>query len=63
MAPRKNSARPKKRILWTAADLKTLRKNAGKKTAAQIGREIKRTAEAVQRKAHLQGISLRRRAA
>ena len=63
MPRQKKPARPKKRILWTSADLKTLRKSAGKKTAAQIGREIKRTAEAVQRKATLQGISLRRRAA
>ena len=59
----KKTARPKKRILWTSTDLKTLRKSAGKKTAAQIGREIRRSAEAVQRKAYLIGISLRRRAA
>jgi len=61
MARKKKTTRSKKRVLWTAADLKTLRKSAGRKGLAQIAREMKRTAAAVQRKAFLQGISLRRR--
>ena len=60
MARAKKSARSK-RILWTATDLKTLRKSAGKKALGQISRDLKRTEAAVQRRASLEGVSLRRR--
>jgi hypothetical protein len=43
--------------------MKSLRKSAGKKGLAQIAREMKRSPAAVQRKAFLEGISLRRRKA
>jgi hypothetical protein len=63
MPRQKKTARAKKRVLWTSADLKALRKSAGKKGLAQIARELKRSPAAVQLKASHEGISLRRRAA
>ena len=63
MPRQKKTVSRRKRILWTATDLKTLRKSAGSQGLAQIARAMKRTPAAVQRKAHLEGISLRRRKA
>jgi len=62
MARKKKVVRRKKRIAWTAADVDTLRKHAGKKTLQQIARMVKRTAVAVQLRASKLGISLRHRA-
>ena len=59
--PRRKSAVSRKIVYWTSSDLKTLRQQAGKKSAAQLARLLKRTAAAVQRKATKSGISLRRR--
>lgn len=51
-------ARAKKRIAWTDAHVKTLRKLAGKRKPSAIARELKRTEGAVRFKAHKTGISL-----
>jgi hypothetical protein len=61
MARKKKAARSKKRVLWTAAHLKTLRKSAGKQSLEQIAKGLNRSAAAVQLKASNEGISLRRR--
>jgi hypothetical protein len=61
MARKKSVARRRKRVLWTAADLKALRQQAGKKSLAQIARALKRSAAAVRFKASFHRISLRRR--
>lgn len=55
--------KPKKRSLnpWTAADLKSLRKQAGRKSAAKIAKALKRTEGAVRQKAGSFGLSLRLR--
>lgn len=58
--PRKKK-RVRKIIHWTAAELKSLRQNAGKKTLAQLAKAMKRTTAAVQLKASKEGISLRLR--
>jgi hypothetical protein len=49
----------KKRRTWTAADLKQLRKLAGRVSARQIARRLKRTEGAVRRRASKQRIRLR----
>jgi hypothetical protein len=53
--------RPKKRSInpWTAADLKSLRKQAGRTSAAKIAKVLKRSEGAVRQKAGSLGISLR----
>jgi len=61
MARKKKTVRPKKRVRWTAADLKLLRKEAGKKTLVELGRALKRSPAAVRFKASLHRISLRLR--
>lgn len=43
---------------WTPADLKTLKKLAGKSTLAEIAKQLSRTAGAVQQKASAEKISL-----
>lgn len=48
----------KKRILWTAADLKLLRRLAGRQNIKRIARELKRTEAAVRYKAFIRGISV-----
>ena len=53
--PRKS----RKAVPWTRADMKTLRREAGKKPAAQLARLFKRTVKAVELKAAKSGISLR----
>lgn len=50
--------RTPKRNPWTAADVKQLRRLAGRKTVKAIGRELKRTVAAVRFKAHTEEISL-----
>ena len=59
--PRAKKSARSKRVLWTSADLKSLRKSAGRKALGQISRDLKRTEAAVQRRASIEGISLRRR--
>ena len=48
----------RKRIVWSAADLKLLRNLAGRQSAARIARKLKRTVQAVRFKAHMNSISL-----
>jgi hypothetical protein len=48
----------RKRISWSRAEVKLLRSLAGRKNAARIARELKRTVLAVRFKAHTQRISL-----
>ena len=47
-----------KRVPWTPANLKLLRRLAGRKTPKVIARELKRTEAAVRFKAHTSNISL-----
>jgi len=46
---------------WTAADLKTLRKEAGRTSATKIAKALKRSEGAVRQKAGSLGVSLRLR--
>ena len=46
---------------WTTADLKLLRKQAGRTSAAKIAKTLKRSEGAVRQKAGSLGISLRLR--
>ena len=62
MARKKKSAPRKKLVRWATADLKTLRREAGRQTLVQLARLLKRTSAAVQLKASKEGISLRRKA-
>ena len=58
-AARKGAAKTgRKRILWTAADVKHLRKSAGRETVANISRTLRRSEAAVRYKATMLGISL-----
>jgi len=54
----------RKRILWSSADVKLLKQLAGKQSARQIARQLKRSEAAVRYKAWESGIKLaaRRRA-
>jgi hypothetical protein len=54
----------KKRRAWTAKDIRTLKKLAGKRTrAAKIARTLKRTEGATRQKAFSLGLSLETRGA
>jgi hypothetical protein len=55
-ARKKRSVNP-----WTPADLKTLRRHAGRVPASKIAKELKRTESAVRQKAGSLGQSLRLR--
>lgn len=59
----KTSRQTKKRTIsrWTAADLSTLRKLTGRRTAAVIAQQLGRTESAVRQKAGALGHSLRMR--
>ena len=48
----------RKPTFWTAQDLRTLRKLAGRTSTARIARQLRRTVLAVRFKAHTRGISL-----
>jgi hypothetical protein len=61
MRQKKKAARRGKRVLWTSADVKLLRQQAGKQSLAQLGRALKRSPAAVRFKASALRISLRRR--
>ena len=60
---RKQKPRTKKRTInpWTAADLKSLRTQAGRTSATKIAKALKRTEGAVRQKAGSLGLSLRLR--
>jgi len=51
----------RKRVFWTSKDLRVLRKLAGRRSAAQIAKQLKRSVLAVRFKAHKGGISLARK--
>jgi hypothetical protein len=55
--------RRRKRVLWTAADLKVLKKLAGREPTARIARQLKRSPAAVRYKAWEKGIRLNRKRA
>jgi len=57
--PSKKKPARRKRVLWTASEIKVLRQLAGKKSLAQLSRVLKRSAAAVRFKASLLRISLR----
>jgi hypothetical protein len=57
----KTAARRGTRKLWTAADLKSLKQQAGKASVVKIARQLKRSAAAVRFRASQEGISLRQR--
>jgi len=59
--PSKKKPARRKRVLWTASDLKLLRQQAGKKNLTQLSRVLKRSEAAVRFKASLHRISLRLR--
>lgn len=48
----------RKRVFWTSKDLKLLRKLAGRRSAARIAKQLKRSVLAVRFKAHKAGVSL-----
>jgi hypothetical protein len=48
----------RKRVFWTSKDLRLLRKLAGRRSAARIAKQLKRSVLAVRFKAHKAGISL-----
>jgi len=52
------SARKKKRIAWTAADLKLLKSLAGKQPVSKIARQLKRSEAGVRFQAHKKRVSL-----
>lgn len=58
MRNQKNSARRRKRVDWSAADVKVLKGYAGKRSAKQIGKVLKRSESAVRFKAHTLKLSL-----
>jgi len=48
-----------KRIPWSPADLRTMKKLAGRQSASRIARELRRTEGAVRVRASQEGLSLR----
>jgi hypothetical protein len=48
----------RKRVPWTPAHVKALRRLAGRKSAQAIARELKRSVSAVRFKAHTERVSL-----
>lgn len=58
MRAKKKSVRRRKRVDWSAADVKALKGHAGKKSASQIGKVLKRSVAAVRFKAHMLKVSL-----
>jgi hypothetical protein len=49
----------RKRILWTSADLKALKTRAGKTSAAELSRQLRRSVTAVRIKASELRLSLK----
>jgi len=56
--PKTGKKTARKRILWTAADVKHLRKSARKEPVAKIARQLHRSEAAVRYKATVLKISL-----
>ena len=56
--PRARKKTARKRVLWTTADVKFLRKSAGRQAVAQIARQLRRSEAAVRYKATMLKISL-----
>jgi hypothetical protein len=59
MPSKKTAPRGRKRILWTNADLRTLRQQAGKRSITQLARLLKRSEAALRFKAFTHRISLK----
>ena len=55
------SLRRKKRVLWTNAHEKLLRRLSGRTSVSSIARQLRRTEAAVRYKAHTLGLSLAHR--
>jgi hypothetical protein len=55
------ASRKLKRILWTAAHEKKLRRLSGRTSVARIAKELRRTEAAVRYKAHTLSVSLAQR--
>jgi len=56
--PRARKKTARKRVLWTAADVKFLRKSAGRQPVSQIARQLRRSEAAVRYKATMLKVSL-----
>lgn len=56
--PRARKKTARKRILWTGADVKFLRKSAGRQPVSQIARQLRRSEAAVRYKATMLKVSL-----
>jgi hypothetical protein len=56
--PRARKKTARKRILWTSADVKFLRKSAGRQPVSQISRQLHRSEAAVRYKATMLKVSL-----
>jgi hypothetical protein len=56
--PRARKKTARKRILWTSADVKFLRKAAGRQPVSQISRQLHRSEAAVRYKATMLKVSL-----
>ena len=56
--PRARKKTARKRILWTAADVRHLRKAAGRQPVAKMARELRRSEAAVRYKATMLKVSL-----
>ena len=56
--PRARKKTARKRVLWTTADVKFLRKSAGKHPVSQIARQLRRSEAAVRYKATMLKVSL-----
>jgi len=56
--PRARKKTARKRVLWTAADVKFLRKSAGRQRVSQIARQLRRSEAAVRYKATMLKVSL-----
>jgi len=56
--PRARKKTARKRILWTTADVKFLRKAAGRQPVSQISRQLRRSEAAVRYKATMLKVSL-----
>ncbi len=55
---RARKKRARKRVLWSAADVRHLRKSAGRQPVAQIARQLHRSEAAVRYKATMLKVSL-----
>ena len=56
--PRARKKTARKRVLWTTADVKLMRKSAGRQPVSQIARQLRRSEAAVRYKATMLKVSL-----